>query len=95
MAGILNNSARPITLNCRIGKTKKLIKHRLNPMEFKSIPDGEWHLLKKNPVVQGWIDRGDLAVGKKVKPQLPDDFEPEEDGSEEGSSEEGGEEGED
>ncbi len=78
MAGILNNCARPITLNCRL-KRGGLVKHRLNPMDFKTIPDGEWNLLKKNPVVQGYLDKGDLVVGKKAPIQVPEDFEQEND----------------
>ena len=77
MAGVLNNSARPITLNCKIKKTGRVIKHRLNPMDFKTIPDGEWNLLKKSKVVQGYLDKGDLVSGKKKPVELPDDFEPE------------------
>ena len=76
MAGVLNNCARPITLNCRIGKTGKIIKHRLNPTDFKSIPEGEWNLIKKNKVVKGYLDKGDLVVGKKKHIEVPDDFEP-------------------
>ena len=76
MAGVLNNCARPITLNVRVSKTGSLIKHRLNPLDFKTIPDGEWNLIKKSKVVKAYLDKGDLVVGKK-KIQVPDDFEPE------------------
>ena len=76
MAGVLNNCRRPITLNCRIKKTGTLIKHRLNPTDFKTIPDGEWNLLKKNKVVQGYLDKGDLMVGSKKHVDVPEDFEP-------------------
>ena len=78
MAGVLNNSARPITLNCKIKKTGRVIKHRLNPLDFKTIPDGEWNLLKKSKVVQGYLDKGDLVSGKKKPVDLPDNFELEE-----------------
>ena len=77
MAGVLNNSSRPMTLNCRVKKTGSLIKHRLNPLDFKTIPDGEWNLIKKSKVVQGWLDKGDLVVVNKKPIQVPEDFEPE------------------
>jgi len=77
MAGVLNNSRRPITLNCKIKRTGSIIKHRLNPTDFKTIPDGEWNLLKKSKVVQGYIEKGDLMVGNKKVIDVPDDFEPE------------------
>ena len=75
MAGVLNNSRRPITLNCRIKKTGTLLKHRLNPTDFKTIPDGEWNLIKKSKVVQGWLEKGDLLVGKQKHIEVPEDFE--------------------
>lgn len=75
MAGILNNSARPITLNCRIKSTGRVIKHRLNPTDFKTIPDGEWNLIKKSKVVQGWLDQGVLLCGKQKHIEVPEGFE--------------------
>lgn len=82
MAGVLNNCSRPITLNCRIKRTGKHIKHRLNPTDFKTIPDGEWNLLKKSKVVQGYLDKGELLVGKQKHIEVPDDFEVEVDPTE-------------
>ena len=79
MAGVLNNTARPITLNCKIKKTGRTIKHRLNPTDFKSIPDGEWNLLKKMKVVKGYLEKGDLVVGRQKPIEVPDDFEPDKD----------------
>jgi len=48
-------------------------------MDFKTIPDGEWNLIKKNRVVQGWLDKGELMVGNKKHVDVPDDFEPDKD----------------
>ncbi len=74
MAGVLNNSARRITLNY---KTKRgtMIKYVIQPLELKEIPTEHWTLLKKNTVVKGWLDKGDLVVGGKKKLILPEDFE--------------------
>jgi len=63
MAGVYNNTARPMTLNCR-QKRGGLIKYRINPMQTVQIPDGEWNLLKKNKVVDAYLQKGDLATGK-------------------------------
>lgn len=82
MAGVLNNTARRITLNY---KTKRgmMIKYVIHPLEIKEIPKEHWSLIKKGPVVKAWIDKGDLAVGGKRKIILPDDFEPEPEQTEE------------
>jgi len=63
MAGVYNNTARPMTLNCR-QKRGGLIKYRINPMQTVQIPDGEWNLLKKSKVVSAYLQKGDLATGK-------------------------------
>ena len=72
MAGVLNKSARPITIQQKL-KSGKMIKHRLNPLDFKTIPDSDWNVLKKIKLVQKMLDNGDLVVGKKSEVVVNED----------------------
>lgn len=40
----------------------------VEPGQTIDIPDAEWDAMKAHPVVQGWIEAGDIAMPKADRP---------------------------